>query len=276
MAANAAQPHWSPNQYRPIQEYTYKFTPNGELRIHVFFPFNWTPQDRRPGIVFFFGGGWNTGSPVQFFRHAMYLAGRGMIAASADYRVKSRHEVTPLACVADAKSAVRWLRSHAADLGLDPTRLAAGGGSAGAHLAACTAMIDRFDAAGEDVSISSAADALVLFNPAVSISKEHADRFGLPAEEAAAISPMNALSAQMPPAILFFGTEDRLYPPAEQFVSKAKQLGVNIELVTAEGAGHGFFNFSPWFERTLHRADEFLASLGYLSGPPTFDAPGPT
>lgn len=273
MAESACEPHWSPNQYRAVQEYTYKFTPNGELRMWLFFPFDWTPRDRRAGIVFFFGGGFTSGTPAQFFRQATYLAGRGMLAASADYRVKSRHDTTPSAAVEDARSAVRWLRLHAGDLGLDPERIAAGGGSAGGHLAACTALTDGPDAAGEDVSVPPAANALVLFNPVLVFNAERAERFGLAEEAAGRISPLDRLRAAAPPAILFYGTADKMFAEGRQYVTKAKQLGVTVELMTAEGAGHGFFNFSPWFERTLHRADKFLASLGYLTGPPTFDPP---
>ena len=59
----------------------------------------------------------------QFSRHAAYLAGRGMVAATADYRVKSRHEATPADGVEDAKSAVRWVRAHAGGLGIDADRI---------------------------------------------------------------------------------------------------------------------------------------------------------
>ncbi|MHC4510328.1 MAG: alpha/beta hydrolase, partial [Planctomycetota bacterium] len=69
--------------YRPLKEYIYKTTPQGELEIYVHYPFDWTPDDRRPGIVFFFGGGWKSGTTEQFTRQATYLASRGMVAARA-------------------------------------------------------------------------------------------------------------------------------------------------------------------------------------------------
>ena len=151
------------------EERLYKTTPQGELKLHLSFPADWKPEDKRPGAVFFFGGGWTSGSFKQFTSLCDYLASRGIVAASADYRIKSIHQTKPDACVEDAKSAVRWMRAHAAELGIDPGKLIAGGGSAGGHLAACTATIEGFNAAGDPQGISAVPNALVLFNPAVNI-----------------------------------------------------------------------------------------------------------
>jgi len=263
-------PHWSHHQYRPMQDYTYKFTPNGELRIHVCFPFDWRPADRRGAIVFFFGGGWNSGTPAQFFRHATYFASRGLVAASADYRVKSRHEVTPDVCVADARSAVRWLRQNADGLGIDPARIVASGGSAGGHLAACTSLIDGFDDPRDDPSVSAAATALVLFNPALRMGPGGIERAGISEALARQISPIEHLTADAPPTVLFYGRDDRVCPHGPEYLETARAVGARVELHLYDGAGHGFFNRDPWFKQTLYRADEFLASLGYLAGPPPF------
>jgi hypothetical protein len=69
--------------------------------------------------VFFFGGGWVGGSPKQMYQQAKVMAEQGMVAFSADYRVASRNKTTPFECVKDGKSAIRWLREHAAELGID-------------------------------------------------------------------------------------------------------------------------------------------------------------
>ena len=143
--------------YEPVKTFVYKETPQGALEMQVHLPYNLhpgLPPANRAAIVFFFGGGWKGGTTRQFARQATYLAGRGMIAAIADYRVQSRHGVTPDVCVEDAKSAVRWLRQHANELCIDPARLVGSGGSAGAHLAACTALVPGFDAPGDNRSIS--------------------------------------------------------------------------------------------------------------------------
>jgi acetyl esterase/lipase len=191
-----------------------------------------------------------------------------MTAACADYRVKSRHGVSPDTCVEDAKSAVRWMRKNAAALGIDPEKIVAAGGSAGGHLAACTATVDGFE---DDPSVSSRPNALVLFNPVLHgepIAARMKD-----AEVAKKITPNEGLRKDLPPALILFGTSDRLIEGAHVYLAKAKEMGFRAELYTAEGQPHGFFNRSPWQERTLVRVDEFLASLGYLQGKPTLELP---
>jgi acetyl esterase/lipase len=250
-------------QAAPTRDEIYKKTPQGELKLFLYLPADWKAEDRRPAIVFFFGGGWTGGTTNQFSEQAAHLAKRGMVAACADYRVKSRHQTAPEACVEDAKSAVRWIRKNAARLGVDPGRIAASGGSAGGHIAACTAAVPGGDAAGEDLSVSSKPDAMVLFNPvlhAAPIAQRTGD-----AEAAKRIAPNEHLSKDLPPALILFGTSDGLIEGARAYVEKAKELGVKAEFYTAEGQPHGFFNKPPWKERTLLRMDEFLVSLGWLA-----------
>jgi len=259
-----------------VRTHTYKSTPQGDLKILVHLPSDWKASDRRPAIVFFFGGGWTGGSVRQFEDQASYLAGRGMVAARADYRVKSRHGVTPVACVEDAKSAVRWLRAHADDLGIDPKRIAAGGGSAGGHIAACTALVPGHEAEGEDTAISSRPSALVLFNPVLDMRQLDKYAKDLDAETRAAISPIRYVTKETPPAILFYGTKDRFLADGRAMRAEAKQHGNRVELYTAEGQPHGFFNRPPWKPLTVTEADRFLASLGYVVGKPTITPPEET
>jgi len=86
-----------------------------------------------------------------------------MIAITADYRVKSRHGVQVVECVKDAKAAIAWVRENAQRLGIDPDKIAASGGSAGGHLAACTGTISGF---GSDER----PNAMILFNPACTLA----------------------------------------------------------------------------------------------------------
>jgi len=90
----------------------YKTIDDVKLPIHIFEPKDLKGGDSRPAIVFFFGGGWRGGSPKQFEKQCAYLASRGMVAMTAEYRVSSRHGVKAVSCFSDAKSAVRPLRSR--------------------------------------------------------------------------------------------------------------------------------------------------------------------
>ncbi len=98
----------------------YKKVDGVELRIYFFMPPGHKPTDKRPAIVFFFGGGWLRGSPGQFVPQCRYLASRGMVAATADYRVYERHSAMIADCTADAQAAVRWVRTHARELASTP------------------------------------------------------------------------------------------------------------------------------------------------------------
>ena len=265
----------------PVQmrEVVYKTTPQGELKLHVFSPGREAQAAvQRPCVVFFFGGGWKSGSFKQFVPQAEYLASRGLVTACADYRILNEHKTLPDKAVEDAKSAIRWVRGHAAELGVDPGKIIAGGGSAGGHLAACTALVDAYDAEGDDKSISAKPDAMVLFNPAMNIGTLHKERVtenqnGFTLEMAEAMTPNSFITKDTPPAILFFGTADNLKLGGDEYVKKARALGLRAELWTAKEMPHGFFNKEPWIQVTTRKMDEFLASLGYLSGEPTIKLP---
>ena len=259
----------------PTKSFIYKKTKQADLEIVVRYPPAWKETDKRPVIVFFFGGGWTNGTINQFEPQATHLASLGMVAARADYRVKSRHGVSPKECVEDAKSAVRWLRQNSAKLGIDPDRIVVAGGSAGGHIAACTALTPGLEAEGEDIKVSSKPNALILFNPVLRFSgiPELMGRIGNDETLGKAISPTLYLEKNSPPTLIFFGTADRLKVMGDEFMEKSKKLGHRAEMFTAEGQPHSFFNRQPWLERTTQRMDEFLASLGYTEGKSNTKAP---
>lgn len=264
----------------------YKSVDQIDLKIYIFPPTDFQSDDRRPAIVFFFGGGWRTGSPAQFAQQCRYFASRGMVAMTADYRVSSRHGTKAVDCVADAKSAIRWVRKNADQLGVDHERIVAAGGSAGGHLAACTGVVGGMDEQGEDARISSKPNALVLFNPVLALTAidgKHPlgdraaglrDRIG---DDPAKISPFDHVRTGQPPTIIFFGTDDRLLKGARHFECAAKEAGNRCEILTWEGLSHGFFNYGRFdnkpYAETVRAADEFLESLGYLQGHPTIEVP---
>ena len=168
MAQDVRDGRPDPGLIEPDTLLAFKVTPQDTLHLHVFYPEDHDAAGRTSAIVFFFGGGWKGGRPAQFYPQARHLASLGMVAMAAEYRVEGAHGTTPFESVRDGVSAMRWVRAHAADrLGIDPERIAAGGGSAGGHIAAATALLDGFGEPGADAVVSARPDALVLFNPVI-------------------------------------------------------------------------------------------------------------
>lgn len=249
-----------------------------ELRLHVFKPACWSKDDQRPAIVFFFGGGWVNGTPKQFYPQSRELAKRGMIAFSAEYRVKSKHGTTPLACIEDGKSAVRYLRANAGQLGIDPDRIAAGGGSAGGHIAACAGVLTGFEAKDEDHTISSVPNLMVLFNPVIDTApKTGYGSKKVPGNDPRIISPVHHVHKDQPPALILHGVGDTTtpIPSARRFVELSNAQGCDAKLVEYEGANHGFFNNGGfralkkggknYHQLTMAEVVVFLEEYGYLS-----------
>jgi len=249
----------------PDKVIEYKTTPQRSLSLHVFNPPNHKAADKTPAIVFFFGGGWKGGDPTHFYGQSKHLASRGMVAICADYRTEKNAGTTPAECVKDGKSAMRWVRCHAQELGIDPDKILAGGGSVGGHVAAAVATLKGFNEEGEDISISCKPSALVLFNP-VFDNSENGYGYNRVSNYWKEFSPMHNLDKNVPPTLVQLGTKDKLIPvaTAEAYKAKMEELGVRCDLILYDDQPHGFFNKAKYTE-TLQAADDFLVSLGYLS-----------
>ena len=270
-----AAPPPQPTAIEGSTPHIYKTVNGVELRLHVFSASSMASSKPTPAVVFFFGGGWTAGTVQQFVPQAKHFVSRGMIAVVADYRVFGRHQTSPFEAIADAKSAIRWVRAHASELGVDPTHIAASGGSAGGHVALAAAVLDAFDQPGEDTKVSSKPSALVLFNPAVDTSHETPEvmkqRF---LGKGRAASPFHHLRGDLPPILILHGRADVTIPFAdvERFCSESRQLGNRCEVIGYEGATHGFFNYGrndKWYNETLQEMDAFLTKLGYLPARPS-------
>lgn len=249
----------------------YKTIDSTELYMELYKPAAWTADKSYPGMLFFFGGGWNGGSTGQFKPHAEYLAKRGIVSFLVEYRVKSRNGTSPFESLKDAKSAMRFVRAKASEFGVDPGKLIAAGGSAGGHLAAATATSKFYDEATDELSISCVPNALVLFNPVIDNGPGGYgfERIG---EAYAKFSPLHNIRPGTPPTILFLGTKDRLIPvtTAEYYQLVMEKVGSRCELKLFEGAGHGFFNYRSFenYKATVEAMDAFLQSIGFLQKEP--------
>lgn len=245
---------------------TYRNEDGVTLRLHVYQPPS-NVQKTGSAIVFFFGGGWRQGNITQFQPHAFHLSNQGMVAIVVDYRVFGRYGSTVDDAVSDAKAAISWVRAHAEDLGVDPNRIVASGGSAGGHLAAATATVSGY----ESSRFSSEPNALVLFNPALDTADIGPRRPQQFADLGEALSPTHQLSDQTVPTLILHGTADTTVPyeVATSYCAKVDGMNGDCTVIGYEGATHGFFNKGRdngrWYKPTVAEMDKFLHRLGYLN-----------
>jgi len=230
------------------------------LHLWVFYPEGWKATDTRAGMVFFCGGAWSHADHNEFVPWASYLASRGMVTAVAEYRPRGA-----LTCDEDATSAIRWFRAHSAELGVDPKRIGASGGSAGGQMAASVAMCEPRDSPNEDLKISAKPNVLVLFDAVLDMKTERAaQRFSN--QDKLAVSPIDHMAKDTVPTLLFYGSQCPFVGQAHAFLAKSKTLGNPVQLYTAPDGGHTYYFRPPWRQLTFSVMDEFLVARGYLTG----------
>ena len=257
----------------PGKEYIYKISAGKERKMEIYFPANHDPTKAKvPGLILFHGGGWSGGTLAQFRAACTYFATRGLVCATAEYQMLGKEESAMLpkgqskkrVCVTDAKSAIRWFKKNAAELGVDPNRIITGGGSAGGHVSALATMNPGLNDPADPMDLDTSVVAYLWFNPAFA-----------PGDSGdAEIDILRHSNKNMAPSIVFFGDKDSWKNGWDAAYAKWREMGVsNIDLRIAEGREHGFFNKEPWRAVTLIEADKFLKGLGLLTGEPTLNAP---
>jgi acetyl esterase/lipase len=250
---------------QPTRLVTYKKVGDRELKLHLFEPEGLKASDRRGCFITIHGGGWTGGEPRRMYPFAAHFQKLGWVGISVEYRlVKAGSGVTPFECVKDGRSAVRYVRAHAKELGVDPQRIVASGGSAGGHVAAATALFDGVDEAGEDTAVSSVPNALVLLFPVIDTSAEGYGNAKC-GPDWRRISPAHQVKPALPPTITFHGTGDTVTPfkGARIFHEAMLKAGNRSELVVNDGGRHGYLMFDRnLYEETMERTGAFLAGIG--------------
>jgi acetyl esterase/lipase len=210
-----------------------------------------------PAVICIHGGGFRAGSRTGYDSLCLKLAANGYVAATVTYRLAPKYQFP--AAVHDVKAAVRWLRASAATYHVNPHRIGVTGGSAGGHLAqflGVTGGVARFEGDGGHADQSSRVACVVNFYGPSDFTKsygksvdaaqvlplflggdlEHARRRHVEA------SPLYWVTPDAAPTLCIHGTEDK-YVAHEQavwLIDKLKASGVEADLLTLEGAGHGF------------------------------------
>lgn len=212
--------------------------PDGVVSVRIFEPHN-DKNKTRSAILLFHGGGWTDGDASWMDSYAAQYAELGMVALSVDYRLSNETTITPFDAVADARNSVRWVRSHAAQLRIDPNKIVALGTSAGAHLAAAAAILN--EPWGSDRS--AIPDALILRSPAVSVAdSEWFRKLSGGASQAASLSPDLHIRPGAPPTIILQGEEDSVTPAkgSKEFCARMRASNNVCVLKLYKGVGHLF------------------------------------
>ncbi len=253
---------------KPTRQVVYKKVADRDLNLEIFEPAGMKPGDKRPCFVAIHGGGWTSGSPRSMYAFTDHCAKLGMVAISVQYRLyKAKTPVTVFECVKDARAALRYVRAHAAELGIDPHKIIANGASAGGHLAAATAMFDGVDHADENLQVSCHPDALVLFSPVIDTSLEGYGNAKI-GERWQELSPAHQVHAGLPTTLLFHGTGDATTPfkGAQLFTDAMRKAGNPIELVAPTDAIHTYmFKDANSYVKTLKKMESFFKELGLLT-----------
>ncbi len=270
LAVSAELPEVAPLALPGAQAFVYKAQADWALRLHVVSPAGLQPTDRRTAVLAFFGGGWSSGTPERSIGWARWAASQGMVGIAADYRTRQRFQTTPEASMSDGRSALAWVAAHAAELGVDPQKIVVMGSSAGAHVAAWTALTQSAPWPDEQPR-STLPAALLLVSP---VTDTKAGGYGGPARfgdspaRALAASVTDHLNAGLAPTLVFHAVQDKTVPYAnsEAFCAAMRTLRNRCELVTFAEGGHTFYAQSQGgavaLEKIYADMQAFLRSVG--------------
>ncbi len=258
----------------------YKTVEGTELVADMFYTSQTMKKSGNPAIGFFHGGGWAYGTPSEFYSTCRRYARKGFITFSFDYRLSvledgsvPHPEITPVECVKDARSALRWIRENASGLHINPEKIVAGGQSAGGQLALSTALIHSVNEGSDNLEISPVPNAILTYSGTVNTMEAWADRLlGDRREEIWSISPHHNLKVGLPPTLAFHGDKDCMVPlwTVKHFKRKSDLLNNNYELIILEGRSHylgaGNDKYATYYdEGIMERTDQFLERLGFVN-----------
>lgn len=229
-----------------------------------------------PGLVFIHGGAWKGGDKGMYRYYGGVFARKGFVLASIDYRLS---DVAPFpAALEDCKCAVRWMRSHADELGVDPDRIAVAGGSAGGHLALLvgyTPDVPEFEGHGGNEGVSSAVKCVVdLYGPTdltTDFVRNNAFARQVVSEFLGAsindnldlyqkASPITWVDAEDPPTLILHGTIDDIVPirQGDLLAAELKQVGVSYVYDRLPGWPHAMDIAQPVNDRCVLLMDRFF------------------
>lgn len=223
----------------PVTMQTEYYTSDGtELGIDIWRPNPEAFPGTRPGILFFFGGGFAVGTRKLFQKHCEIIATQGYVAMTADYRIRALHGTTARESHIDGARAWQFVREHAERWSLDKDRIILAGESAGGMIAAMCGRLSGVEPMG-----------LILFNPGMLDKEKGPETLAqLTGTEVDGIPVLNAEFAKEgdPPVLLFHGEKDTTVPidNSRAYVDYAKAQGVDVSFVAFPDGVHGLSGYN--------------------------------
>ncbi len=270
--ANEHPPYHLPDTVEFTPDIVYAQYGDRALHLDLYLP---KQGNNLPAVVWVHGGGWSGGDKGRFRRQAAIMAGHGFAAACIEYRLSG--EAAFPAAIWDVKASVRWLRANARKYRINPDKIGAAGGSAGAHLVALlgvTPNVAEFEGPGGNPGVSSRVQAVVAIYPPTDfipaaknnptaqngISRFLGCTYADNPDLWAKASPVTYVSKDAPPFFFLHGDQDKLvdYHQSLEMADKLKAAGAKPDVFIAKGAGHGFANGAEWFQQTLDKIEAFF------------------
>lgn len=244
----------------------YAGTANPRQALDLFVPKK-VSEKVRPLVVYIHGGAWEGGSKNDAGVLARLVADGDFVAASVGYRLTN--EAHWPAQIHDCKAAIRWLRAHAAEHGIDPEKIAVFGISAGGHLVSLLGTttgsgpkelegdIGDHDAVSAKVScvlnfcgpanfltFADKGSVISVEAPGTAITKLLGGPLSQKKDAATASSPVTHVTQNDPPFLHIHGTKDNLVPYAQalEFDAALGKAGVPSTLLTGTDGPHVFFS----------------------------------
>ncbi len=237
------------NKAIKISDITYARYDNINLKLDLFLPKK-TSGEPVPCIICVHGGGLYVNKRAWYHGFAAYFANHGYAAISIDYR-KFPGITSPISCIQDAKTSVRWIRANAKKYNIDPNKIGAMGGSAGANLVAMLATtpgVNELEGDGGYKEFSSTIQAAVCFaiqsmKPETKYSRVFLDHIKKQGISNQLVSPYLNINKHSAPTFFLHGTNDPFLPTqsSEEMHEKYKKSGASSRLKLLEGKGHVFY-----------------------------------
>jgi acetyl esterase/lipase len=258
----------SRNDLKDHQVVHYKKVGNYNLDLHIFGQGSKDGNNKKPVIVFFHGGSWSEGQPSWHFGACRKYAANGWVACSVEYRIYGSQGTLPFAAVMDARSAIRWLREHGDEFGIDTSRIVASGNSAGGHLVLATALADQCDEKSDNLRFSPVPDVLLVNSGVYDLTDEKTAwiRKDLNDKDTVKkISPNALVRKHLPPMLLIHSVVDQNVPysSAQTFVALMQAAGNPFEFKSIAEGGHFIFDHPKYTPIVFAWRKEFLHKLGY-------------